>query len=40
MYQSKKDIKSNVKKEDKSLLSAIKGIAAFGEDKLINLIEK
>jgi len=40
MYQSKKDIKTNIKKEDKALLSAIKGIVAFGEDKLINLIEK
>ncbi len=40
MYQSKKDIKANIKKEDKALLSAIKGIVAFGEDKLINLIEK
>ncbi|MEA2036544.1 MAG: winged helix-turn-helix domain-containing protein [Nanoarchaeota archaeon] len=40
MYQSKKDVKVNIKKEDKALLSAIKGIVAFGEDKLINLIEK
>lgn len=40
MYQSKKDIKANIKKEDKALLNAIKGIVAFGEDKLINLIEK
>ncbi len=40
MYQSKKDVKANIKKEDKALLSAIKGIVAFGQDKLINLIEK
>ena len=40
MYQSKKDIKANIKKEDKALLNAIKGIVAFGEDKLINLIEE
>lgn len=40
MYQSKKDVKANIKKEDKALLSAVKGIVAFGEDKLINLIEK
>ncbi len=40
MYQSNKDINANIKKEDKALLSAIKGIVAFGEDELINLIEK
>jgi len=40
MYQSKKDVKANIKKEDKAVLNAIKGIVAFGEDKLINLIEK
>lgn len=40
MYQSRKDVKANIKKEDKALLNAIKGIVAFGGGKLINLIEK
>ncbi|MBU0615481.1 MAG: hypothetical protein KJ601_05280 [Nanoarchaeota archaeon] len=40
MYQSRKDIKANIKKEDKALLSAIKGIVAFGGDRLISLIER
>ena len=40
MYQSKKDIERNIKNGDKALLNAIKGIVAFGEDKIISLIEK
>ena len=40
VYQTKEDIKKNIKKEDKPLLNAIKGIVVFGEDKIINLIEK
>ncbi|MAG07933.1 hypothetical protein CMO89_00505 [Candidatus Woesearchaeota archaeon] len=40
MYQSKEDVKANIKREDKALLSAIKGIVAFGEDKLIDLVEE
>jgi DNA-binding Lrp family transcriptional regulator len=40
MYQSNNDIRSNIKGEDKALLSAIKGIIAFGEDKFIHLLEK
>ena len=39
VYQSEKDVKENIKKGDKALLNAIKGIVAFGEDKLIDLIE-
>ena len=38
MYQSKEDIKANIKKEGKALLNAIKGIVAFGEDKIIDLL--
>ena len=40
MYQTKEDIKKNIKKEDKPLLNAIKGIVVFGEDLIIRLIEK
>jgi predicted nucleotidyltransferase len=40
MYQSEEDFIENIKKEDKPLLNAIKGIIAFGEDKIINLMEK
>ena len=40
MYQTKDDFKKNIKKGDKPLLSAIKGIAVFGEDLIIKLLEK
>ena len=39
MYQTKEDLIKNLKKEDLPLLSAIKGIAAFGEDIIINAIK-
>ncbi|MFA4820306.1 MAG: nucleotidyltransferase domain-containing protein [Candidatus Aenigmatarchaeota archaeon] len=35
IYQSPKDLRSNIKKQDKVVLNTLKGIAAFGEDKLI-----
>lgn len=38
MYQSKEDIRANIKKEGKALLNAIKGIVAFGEDNIIDLL--
>ena len=40
MYQSKEDVNENIKKEDKALLNAIKGIIALGEDKIIEILEK
>lgn len=40
LYQSKEDVRANIKKEDKALLNAIKGIVAFGEDKIIGMLEK
>lgn len=40
IYQTEKDLKENIKKQDKPILNAIKGIVIFGEDKLINLFEK
>ena len=40
LYQSEEDFIENIKKEDLPLLSAIKGIVAFGEDKIISLMEK
>ena len=40
VYQSKEDFKKNIKEGDKVVLNAIKGIVVFGEDKIINLIEK
>jgi len=39
MYQTKEDIKENIKKRDKPLLNAIKGIAVFGEDFIIKLLK-
>lgn len=40
VYQTKEDFINNIKKEDKPLFSAIKGIVVFGEDIIINLLEK
>lgn len=40
LYQSREDLKKNILKEDKVILNAIKGIVIFGEDELIELIEK
>jgi len=39
IYQSEKDIKTNINNGDKALLNAIKGIVIFGEDKLIDLLK-
>jgi len=40
VYQTEEDIKKHIKKEQKIVLNAIKGIVAFGELLLIDLIEK
>src|SRR3989338_1158476 len=40
VYQTREDFRKNIKKEDKPLLSAIKGIVAFGEDVIIDLLSK
>ena len=40
IYQSRNDIKINIKKGDKVLLNAMKGIVAFGESKIISLVQK
>ncbi len=40
LYQTEKDLKENIKKHDKPVLDAIKGIVIFGEDKIISLLEK
>jgi|SRR3989339_421930 len=40
LYQTKEDVVKNVKKEDKPLLNAIKGIVVLGEDAIIKLFEK
>ena len=40
IYQTKEDFKKNIKKGDKPLLNAIKGIVVFGEDKIISLLKK
>ena len=40
IYQSEKDIKANIKKGGKALLNAIKGIVSFGEEKIVDLLEK
>ena len=39
MYQTKEDIKNNIKKKDKPLLNALKGIVIFGEDILMEILE-
>lgn len=40
MYQCEMDIKKNIDDSDKALLNAIKGLVIFGEDKIIDLLEK
>ncbi|MBS3064840.1 MAG: hypothetical protein J4472_03425 [DPANN group archaeon] len=40
LYQTKEDVVKNVKKEDKPLLNAIKGIVVLGDDVIIKLFEK
>ena len=40
LYQTKQDLIKNIKEQDKPILNAIKGIVVFGEDKIINLLEK
>jgi|SRR3989344_4970280 len=39
MYQTKEDIKNNIKKKDRPLLNALKGIVVFGEDVLMEVLE-
>lgn len=40
IYQTKEDFRKNIKKGDKPLLSAVKGIIVFGEDEILSLLEK
>ena len=40
VYQSEKDIKANIKRGDKALLNAIKGVVSFGEERIVDLLEK
>ncbi|MBI2129972.1 winged helix-turn-helix transcriptional regulator [Candidatus Woesearchaeota archaeon] len=40
VYQLKEDIKKNIKKQDKIILNAIKGIVAFGEDTFIDVMKR
>lgn len=40
VYQSREDLKENIKNDDKVILSAIKGLFVFGEEKAIELMKK
>lgn len=40
IYQSKSDLENNIKKRNKVVLNAIKGVVVFGEDALIKILEK
>jgi len=40
IYQTKEDFIKNMKKDGKVVLNAIKGIIAFGEDRMIDLMQK
>lgn len=40
VYQTKEDFINNIKKGDKALISTIKGIVVFGEDIIIDLLQK
>lgn len=39
VYQTKEDLVSNLKKKDKVVLNAIKGLFIFGEDVLLEVLE-
>ena len=38
LYQSEKDLSNNIRKQDKVILNAIKGLVVSGEEKLINIL--
>ena len=40
IYQSEKDLIESIKKEDKVILNAIKGIVVFGEDIFLDLVKR
>ena len=40
IYQTESDLRENIKKEDKIILNAIKGIIIYNEDKFVKLLEK
>jgi predicted nucleotidyltransferase len=40
VFQTEKDLKNNIIKQDKVILNAIKGVLVFGEDVLVRAIEK
>lgn len=40
IFQTKQDIIDNIKKQDKVILNAIKGIVVFGEEVFLEVIEK
>ncbi len=40
IYQTEEDFIKNIKKGDKVLLNALKGIVVFGEDLIIDLLQK
>ncbi len=40
MFQNREDIIKNIKKEDKPLLNALKGIVAFGEESIIEVLQQ
>lgn len=39
VYQSPEDLQGNIKKHDKVVLNALKGVVVFGEEKLIELMK-
>ena len=39
IYQTEKDFTSNIKKEDKIVLNALKGIIIFGEEIIISVMK-
>lgn len=40
LFQSKNDLKENIKKEDKVVLNALKGLLVLGDERLIEIIKK
>ncbi len=38
IYQSSEDLKNNIQKQDRVVLNALKGVVAFGEKKIIEML--
>jgi len=40
LFQTGEDLRKNIQKQDKPILNAIKGVVVFGDEKIVNLLER